>query len=89
MNTTRNMNRELDIFGGKIKNGGIQMGKDRWTKVDEKKIGSDLVITEEFTPMGQPTVIFRDIILEITAIGGYGAVRDIKYVTIERKSGTY
>ena len=65
------------------------MGINTWTKVDEKRVGSNLVITEEFIPTGQPTVIFRDIILEITAIGGYGTIRDIKYVTIERKPGTY
>ena len=31
------------------------MGINTWTKVDEKKIGSNLVITEEFIPTGQPT----------------------------------
>ena len=67
----------------------IDMGIDKWTKVEEKTLGPNLVITEEFTPMGQPTVIFREIILEITPIKAYGEIRDIKYVTIERKPGTY
>lgn len=65
------------------------VGKDTWTKLDEKRIGRNCVITEEFHPMGQPTIIYRDIILEITDIGGYGKVEDIKYVTIALAPGTH
>ena len=52
MNTKKNMNRGLDTPGGKIKKMETYMGINTWTKVDEKRVGSSLVITEEFIPTG-------------------------------------